>query len=270
MHKIGFIGAGNMGGAMAISAAKTLGGDDIILADHNPAKLDALKDKIGCSTTGYSAAAAKDAEFIVLAVKPNVIKDAVSEIAPVLAEDQAAGIRHVLVSIAAGVPTSTIKECAGSDIPVIRLLPNTPVAVGAGMTLMTADDENSPELKEFCEIMADAGEFMYVPEEKMDTFSTVSGCGPAFVYMFIESLADGAVKAGVPRSTATYLAAQTVLGSAKMVLETGEHPDKLKDNVCSPGGSTIEGVTALERGAFRHTVAEAVVQSTEKNKKLGK
>ena len=270
MVKIGFIGAGNMGGAMAVAAARSLGGEQVLITDHNPDKLEALKEQTGCVIAENAQEAARGAEFVVLAVKPNVIRDAAKDISPVIREDAANGIKHVLVTIAAGVSRDASKECIGIDVPVIRLMPNTPVAVGAGMILMTADKADDPDLLAFSEMMSEAGEMLYIPEEKFDDFSSISGCTPAYAYMFIQSLADGAVKVGVPRKTATYLAAQTVLGSAMMILETGEHPDKLKDDVCSPGGSTIEGVEILEKSAFRNSVAQAIVASAEKSKKLGK
>ena len=270
MLKIGFIGAGNMGGALAISAARALGGKEVMITDHHADKMEALQEKTGCVIAKDADDIAANCEYIVLGMKPDGIRKAARGVAPILRSDCEKGIRHIIVSIAAGVSTDAIRECIGDGIPVLRLMPNTPVAVGEGMILMTANDTDFDELDKLRDVFSAAGELLYIPESKFDDFSSISGYTPAYAYMFIQSLADGAVKVGVPRKLATHLAAQTVLGSARMILETGEHPDKLKDDVCSPGGSTIEGVAALEEGAFRGTVAQAIVASAEKSKKLGK
>ncbi|MCF0142894.1 MAG: pyrroline-5-carboxylate reductase [Parasporobacterium sp.] len=272
MKKIGFIGAGNMGGALIMAASATIGGENIIICDHNPGKIEALQESCGCMVTIDSSAVVKESEYIVLGVKPQVMKDTVKSLVPALKERiEAKDSLPVFVTMAAGISTEVIKMCLGTAVPVIRIMPNTPAMVQAGMILYTASaDVTDEQMDHFLEMVAGAGSFEKIPEEKMDQTSAVSGCTPAYAYMFIESLADGAVQVGVPRAQALRLAAQAVLGSAKMVLETGIHPDQLKDNVCSPGGSTIEGVNALEKGGFRGLVAEAIVKATEKNIKLGK
>ena len=270
MKKIGFIGAGNMGGALIIAACRTIGADKVLITDYDRNKAQALAEETGCTAVSGNVEVAKNAEYIVLAVKPNIIRSVASELAAVLQEDKDNGCRHVVVTIAAGISTQTIRECIGEGIPVIRIMPNTTVQVGQGMILM-ADSGEAPEaMTEFQEIMKGAGSFMSIPESSFDITTSISSCSPAYVYMFISAMADGAVQMGVPRAQAIHLAAQTVLGSARMVLETGIHPDQLKDNVCSPGGSTIVGVTALEQNNFRYAAAQAIIQSTMKNLDLGK
>lgn len=266
MYKTGFIGAGNMGSALAAAAARTIGGENILVCDHNADKPEKLSAATGCRIADSAVRVAKECEYIFLAVKPNVIKKVAAEIAPELS-----GGDHVIVTMAAGVAISSIEESIGFKLPVIRIMPNTPVAIGKGTTLVTFNNSVSEGIfSEFLEIMKDSGSFEKIPEEKFDITTAISGCTPAYVYMFIEALADGAVEVGVPRAQAIKLAAQTVLGSAAMVLESREHPDKLKDNVCSPGGSTIAGVSALEERGFRHAAAQAIVKATEKNLNLGK
>ena len=271
MYKIGFIGAGNMGSALVMAAAREIGGCEILIYDHKQNKTDQLVQAVGCAVAADEAQIAQEAEYIVLAVKPNVIRNAAASIAPVLAEHKASGIKHSIVTIAAGVTIDTISQCIANACPVIRLMPNTPVAIGKGTILYTYDDGISEDiLQEFLQIMSHAGSFEYIAETKFDITSSISGCAPAYVYMFIEALADGAVEVGVPRNHAIKLAAQTVMGSAAMVLESGKHPEQLKDDVCSPGGSTIAGVSALEANGFRFAAAQSIVKSTEKNCKLGK
>lgn len=271
MYKSGFIGAGNMGSALIIAASKQIGGEQILIADHNQHKLDALAELTGCRCTDSILNIAAECEYIFLAVKPYAIRDVVKTIAPVLKKNAGDGVKQILVTIAAGIDIETISTIAEGVCPVLRLMPNTPAAVGKGTTLITYNaDMDMAIVDEFKDMMSKSGSFEYIPEAKFDTTSSISGCTPAFAYMFIESLADGAVQVGVPRETAIRLAAQTVLGAAAMILETGKHPDKLKDEVCSPGGSTIVGVSALEANNFRYAAAQAIVQSTEKNHKLGK
>ena len=270
MNKIGFIGAGNMGGALIIAACKTNGAENVIITDYDLEKAKALAAETGCNVAQSNNEIVKNAEYIVLAVKPNVIRGVATDIASTLNEDIDQGVKHVVVTIAAGITIATIKECIGDKAPVVRIMPNTPVAVGQGMILLTGDGATDENVVEFQKIMEKAGDFLYIPEGNFDITTSISGCTPAYAYMFISALADGAVQVGVPRDQAIRLAAKTVLGSAQMVLETGIHPDKLKDNVCSPGGSTIVGVTALEQNNFRYGVAQSIIQSTAKNLDLGK
>ena len=177
----------------------------------------------------------------------------------------------VLVSMAAGVSTQSIIQMAQVDCPVIRIMPNMPVAVGEGMILYTSNDFVSMEdIEGFLDSMQYAGVLDKIDEDKIDAASCVSGCGPAFAFMFCEALADGAVECGLPRDKAMLYAAQTLAGSATMLMQTGEHPGKLKDAVCSPAGSTIEGVKALEEGAFRADVMNAVKSAYKRTLELSK
>lgn len=267
MKKIGFIGTGNMGGALAVAACKTLGADQVLVTDYDHAKAESFASENGCTTALSNEALVSGAEYIVLAVKPNVIRDVANGIRPILEKETAEGKKHVVVTIAAGVASETIRECINGCVPVVRIMPNTPAAVGEGMILITGPDA---EVAEFQSLLKEAGDYLVTPEKNFDIMTAVSSCSPAYVYMFIEALADGAVQVGVSREQALLLAAKTVLGSAKMVLETGLHPEKLKDNVCSPGGSTIVGVHVLEENNFRFGVAESIIKATEKNLNLGK
>ena len=275
MAKIGFIGTGNMGGALIAAACKGIDPNEVLIADLNVQKAEELAEQLGCRAAKSNEEVAKEAEFVVLAVKPNVIRSVVESIADVLAGCAENKEKKIVVTIAAGVPVRAIKECLKAPLPVIRIMPNTPVMVGEGMTLIAGDADAPDEVPdeifaEFMQILKEAGEFERIAEGAIDYTTSVSSCAPAFAYMFIEALADGAVQVGVPRAQALKLAAKTVQGSAAMVLETGLHPGELKDNVCSPGGSTIVGVTTLEEKGFRGAVSQAVIRSTEKNLSLGK
>lgn len=263
----GFIGAGNMGGALAQAAAKALDPRAITLADQCTEKAAALAQKLGCNQAD-TLSVAKSCEYIFLGVKPQVIGAMLSDIAPILKERTDG---FALVSMAAGVAIADIRRMAGGDYPVIRIMPNIPVSVGGGMILYDAT-ENVPQaaIDVFCENMRYAGLLDRLPEKLIDAGSALSGCGPAFVSIFAEALADGAVACGLPRDKAVKYAAQTLSGTAQMLLQSGQHPGALKDAVCSPGGSTIAGVTALEQNGLRAGAMEAVVCAYERTLELGK
>lgn len=267
MTKYGFIGAGNMGGALANALSKKISGDKIFISDINKEKTESLCKELGAIPSSNEQIA-KEAKFIFLAVKPQFMADMLDEIAPVLKT------RHdgvILVSIAAGLSTEKIRDFAKGEFPVIRVMPNTPALLGEGMLLFTeTDNVEKGDVQEFLEAMEKAGKWDRIPENLIDAASALSGCGPAFVYMFIEALADGAVKCGLPRDKALKYAAQTVKGSAMMVEKTGKHPELLKDEVCSPGGTTIAGVAALENGSFRANCINAVNEAYNKTLDLGK
>jgi pyrroline-5-carboxylate reductase len=176
----------------------------------------------------------------------------------------------VLVTMAAGLTMARIRELAGRDYPIIRIMPNTPVSIGKGVVLYTGADVSEADWAEFLAAMQPAGRLEELPETLIDAGSAVSGCGPAFVYLFIEALADGGVECGLPRDKALQLAAQTVSGAAELVLQSGRHPGALKDAVCSPGGTTIAGVHALEKGAFRALGMDAVRAAYDKTLSLNK
>ncbi|MDD3347380.1 pyrroline-5-carboxylate reductase [Oscillibacter sp.] len=265
MEIFGFIGTGNMGGAMARAACKRLSGEQVLLANRTPEKASALAGELGCAAVD-NAAVAKRATYIFLGVKPQMMPGMLAEIAPILAARED---RFILVSMAAGLTMERICELAGGSYPVIRILPNTPSAIGEGMVLYAVGDGvSAAEEQTFLECMAGAGRFSALAEKLIDAGSAVSGCGPAFVDLFLEALADGGVACGLPRASAMEFAAQMVLGSAKLALESGKHPGALKDAVCSPGGTTIQGVRTLERAGFRGAVMDAVIAACEKNADL--
>lgn len=260
-----FIGTGNMGGALARAAAKKVGGGELLLANRTPAKAQALAEELGGKAVSNTEAAA-EGRFIFLGVKPQMMAEMLAEIAPVLARRDDG---FTLVTMAAGLSIDRIRALAGGNYPVIRIMPNTPAAIGEGMILYCRSENTDQEtLDRFLELMSAAGRLSPVPEKLIDAGSVVSGCGPAFVDMFIEALADGGVACGLPRKDALEYAAQMVMGSAKLLLESGKHPGELKDAVCSPGGTTIQGVRALEKNGFRGAVIEAVIAAYEKNEEL--
>ena len=260
--KYGFIGCGNMGGAIARALSKTT--SEIMICDRS-GRAQALAEDLGCIYTDPWTIAAT-CERIFLAVKPQMMKDALAPLQKALREN-----KPLLITIAAGLEISRIQELAGAELPVIRIMPNTPVQVGKGMTLYCCNDLVEQELLEdFLDDMAFTGHMDQLPEHLIDAAGVVSGCGPAYMYMFAEALADGAVACGVPRAKALEYAAATLAGAGEMLLQTGEHPGKLKDNVCSPGGSTIAGVNVLEERAFRGAVMDCVKAAFKRNQELGK
>lgn len=263
----GFIGTGNMGSALARSAAKTLHAAQLLLSDGYAPVAEKVAAELGCQAVDVETVAST-AKFIFLGVKPQVMADMLAGITPVL---KARTDRFVLVSMAAGVCIADIRKMAGGEYPVIRIMPNIPVSVGGGVILFdTTENVTAEEEETFRKAMACAGLVDRLPEKLIDAGSALSGCGPAFVSLFVEALADGAVACGLPRAQALRYAAQTVAGTAKMLLESGQHPGALKDAVCSPGGSTIAGVAALEQGAFRAATIEAVVSAYQRTLELGK
>ena len=267
MYTFGFIGVGNMGSALARAAAKTLGGAEIIVSNRTAEKAKVLATELGCHY-GDNAAVASEAKYIFLGVKPQMMTGVLNDIAPVL---NARDDDFTLVTMAAGVEIARIRDILAANYPVIRIMPNTPCAIGQGVILSAKGaDVTDEEYSRFKLLLGAAGELIDVPEKLIDAGSAVSGCGPAFVYMFIEAMADAGVSLGLTRADAKKLSAAMVKGAAGMVLETSEHPAKLKDDVCSPGGSTIQGVMSLERGGFRAAVEDAVVAAYRKTLELGK
>ena len=253
MMKIGFIGTGNMGGALASAAARS-GEVEVLLANRTKAKAETLAERIG-AVVSSNEIIAREADHIFLGVKPQMIVDVLKGIAPALKERKSA---PVLISMVTGLDIARIQELAGGDYPVIRIMPNTPAAVGAGTILYAAQNVTDAQLDAFRAVLAQAGLLLPLPEEKIDAASAISGCGPAFCFQFADALALGGVRAGLSYPDACRLAAQTMLGAAEMLLQGGEAPDVLKMRVCSPAGTTIEGVLALEQGGFSYTVQNAV------------
>lgn len=266
MVKVGFIGAGNMGSALAKAAAKS-NDTTVYLYDKDEDKAKKAAEEIGAEFK-FNEYIAKECDYIFLAVKPNIIKAAAAEISRTVSGRK----NFAIVSMAAGVSVEAIEKAFSiSGLPVIRIMPNTPVGVGKGMTLWCKNENVTDEIAEgFERIMEYSGRLDTIPEKLIDAASAVSGCGPAFVYMFIEALADGGVECGLPRDKALLYACETLIGAAETVKASSKHPGELKDAVCSPGGSTIAGVHALEEGAFRASAANAVRAAYQKTLTLGK
>ena len=274
MKKAAFIGVGNMGGALARAAVRAIGPDQVVVANRTPAKAEALAAELGCAVVSNTAAAVRLAKYIFIGVKPQQVRPLLAELDRLLHSLHQDGEDKVIVSMAAGVELDAMYELvndAGYDVPLLRVMPNTCVAVGQGMTALCARagvDEVC--IRDVEEILSASGKVDRVPENLFDQFSALAGCGPAFVDLFIEALADGAVSTGLPRKQAVEYAARTVLGAAALVLESGKHPGQLKDEVCSPGGSTIAGVAELERGGLRAAAINAVWAAWKRNTELGK
>ncbi len=263
--KYGFIGTGNMGSALAKALVKAVEAKEVLLSDHFPEKAEALAKELGAQSAANQEVALR-CESIFLGVKPQILPDVLKELAPILRQQ-----KPLLISMAAGVEIGTIEELLGDSLPIIRIMPNTPVALGQGMVLYCCNRlVSSPMLTSFLQDMRFAGRLDFLEESLIDAGCAVSGCGPAYMYLFAEALADGAVACGLSRDKAMIYAAQTMAGAAAMLLETGKHPGALKDAVCSPAGSTIEGVSALEEGGFRACAIRAVKAGFEKNRALGK
>lgn len=269
-----FIGAGNMGGALIQAVCCSADPKNVTIYDKAKEKTEALALKTGCKIAESVADTVKSAKFLFLCVKPNVLADTLISILPVLKDETEKGSEKVVVSIAAGVAISAVSavmEESGITLPVIRLMPNTPVAVGKGLILVSPSKNTEEEdVTALCKALSAGGETAVVEESLIDPATPVFSCSPAYVYMFIEALADGGVMSGVPRDMAQKFAAQAVLGAAAMVLESGRHPGELKDAVCSPGGSTIVGVEELEKRGFRAAASSAIYEAYKKTVALGK
>lgn len=267
MEKIGFIGIGNMGGTLAKIAIRSYGGQNVIVSSRTMEKARQFADENGCVAV-RNGSLAERAAMIFLGVKPQKMTALFEELAPVLSSRYD---RFVLVTMAAGLTCERIAQMAGGDYPVIRIMPNTPALVGQGVIPYCGNEKVTQEDYALLELaLSGAGLVTPLSETMIDAASALSGCGPAFVYIFIEALADAAVSCGLTRGRALEFAAQTVLGAGKMVLETGRHPGELKDAVCSPAGSTIAGIRALEDGGFRSVAQSAVIASFHRAKELGK
>ena len=263
--KIGFVGCGNMASAMISGILKKgiFTKDEIIVSNLTEEGSRLSKEKLGVVTTLDNRKVAESAGIVVLAVKPQFYEEVLEEIRDVLTPD------HIVVGIAPGKTLAWLEEKCGQPLKVVRLMPNTPAQVEEGMTGVCINEKVTREdLQAICEITDSFGRTEVVPERLMDAVGAVSGCSPAYVFMFIEAMADAAVSQGMPRKQAYQFAAQAVLGSAKMVLETGMHPGELKDMVCSPAGTTIEGVRTLERLGMRSAVFEALQACADKGRRL--
>ena len=262
--KIGFIGTGHMGGALAKAASQN-GSNTLLLANRHPEKAQKLAEIIG-GTPCDNLQAASEADYLFLGVKPQMLEGMLIGIEDTL---KARKTPFIIVSMVAGRSIAQLQQMLGFNAPVIRIMPNTPVSVGAGMILYCCSSEVSPEAEDgFLSAMTFAGRFVRIEERLANIGSVVSGCGPAFASLFLEALADGGVACGMPRDQALEVSAQMLLGTAKMALESRAHPGQMKDAVCSPGGTTIQGVRVLEENAFRAAVMDAVIAAYEKTVNL--
>jgi pyrroline-5-carboxylate reductase len=260
------LGAGKMGGILlqAFLDSGLFSPQQIVATVAHEGRAKALSGQYGVSVTTDNAAAVKDADVVLLGVKPQQMSDVVGNIAGSLKP----GV--LLISVAASVKTSAIEAAAGAGVSVIRSMPNTPAKVGAGVTALCRGAHVSDKQMELAQkIFATVGRTAVVDEKHMDAVTGLSGSGPAFLYIIIEALAEAGVNVGLPRDVATLLAAQTTYGAAKMVLETGSHPALLKDEVTTPAGCTVDGILELEEGGLRVTLIKAVKRATERAKQLG-
>ena len=266
--KIGFIGLGNMATAMigGILGKQLYSKADIIGSDKSQGAVEKAAQDFGIKTSTDNNATVEEADVIVLAVKPVFLPDVINEIKDsVIAKKE----EKLIVSIVAGKSVEWIEERFGTRLRLIRCMPNTPALVGEGCTCICLKDDAKKEDKEIVlNLMSSFGKANILPERLIDAFTGVAGSSPAYVFMFIEAMADAAVCAGIPRNQAYEFAAQSVLGSAKMVLETGKHPAELKDMVCSPGGTTIEAVKVLEEKGFRAAVIDSIEACVNKSKNM--
>jgi pyrroline-5-carboxylate reductase len=264
--KIAFLGSGNMAEALVkgLLAAGASTAAEIVCAEPREDRRRELQQRYAVRTVSSNREAVAAADLVLLSVKPQVIDAVLDEISPEVAATK------LVVSIAAGVPIAAIAKRLPEGTRIIRTMPNTPALAGAGAAALAAGPHATPaDLALAKQIFEAVGTAVVVPEPLLDAVTGLSGSGPAFVYLFIEALSDGGVKAGLARAEALQLAAQTVLGSAKLVLESGEHPGRLKDQVTSPGGTTIAGVHALEKAGFRGAVMDAVEAAARRSRELG-
>lgn len=263
---LGFIGCGNMANAMikGILESKWIEEESVFVSNRSQSKLDCLKENYKVYTTLDNKEVASNADVLVLSVKPQMYEAVISEIKDVIKEDA------LILTIAPGFTLERLKELFGNR-KIVRSMPNTPAMVGQGMTAYVCNDLCDAKDEECIQGMLNCfGKCAAVSESQMDAVTAVSGSSPAYVYMFIEAMADAAVKEGLPRAKAIEFAAQAVLGSAQMVLDTKKHPGELKDMVCSPAGTTIEAVFALEKKGFRGTVMDAMEACASKSRGMGK
>jgi pyrroline-5-carboxylate reductase len=265
--KVGFVGAGNMGEALikGLVESSLVPAEAIVIADSRAARAQQIAQQYGVRAAADNTALVRGADVVILAVKPQIMAPVLREIMPALTN------RPLLVSIAAGVSTATIQAVLGKYPRLIRVMPNTPALVLEGVTAIArAEETDADDLETAQEIFTAVGRVVVLEEELMDAVTGLSGSGPAYVAIVIESLADGGVKMGLDRATAMTLATQTVLGAARLISETGVHPGALKDMVSSPGGTTIAGIAALEEGGIRTTFIRAVERATLRSRELGR
>lgn len=266
MIKFGFIGAGNMGGALAKAVCESVSGEFVAVSDKSTEKAKSLALDLNCNYTSCETVA-KESKFIFLGVKPQILPELANEVSSILNKRTDT---FVLVTMAAGVNIKSIEKMFKTNCPIIRIMPNTPVFVNKGMILFTKNSKVTlEEIDEFKNALTKSGVLDEIEEEKIDIGSCISGCGPAFCYMFIEALAKGGEKFGLSADKSLKYAVQTVLGSAEMIKQTNEDPKILTKNVCSPGGSTIEGVKVLQQNDIYSFIENVIEASFNRTKELG-
>ncbi len=260
--KAGFIGCGNMGGALAAAVSKAIGGNNVAVCDNDKSKCALLCSEYGAIALDIDELI-RDCEYVFIGLKPQIINAALSEHVDAINASEA-----VIVTMAAGLALDFYEHALGIKSPMIRIMPNTPCSIGAGMILYSLNSKaTANHEKEFLSIMSCSGLLDRIDEKLIDAASAVSGCGPAFAFIFAEALADAGVECGLPRDKALLYASQMLKGSAELLLQNG-NPGKLKDNVCSPGGTTISGVHALEGSGFRAAAMNAVVAAYKRTLEL--
>lgn len=263
--KIGFIGCGNMGKAIltGILSSNKISKEDIFVSTKSEKSRNDIENEFGVKATLNSNDVAKFSNILFLAIKPNIFKDVLLDIKENISKDT------IVISIAAGIDINNMEEWLGDNYKIVRTMPNTPALVGEAISAICPNKNiKEEELEEICDIFNMFGKCEILEEKYFHGFIALCGSSPAYVFMFIESMADAAVKLGIPRNKAYKMAEQAILGSAKLALETGKHPGELKDMVCSPAGTTIEAVIELENGGFRSTVIKALEKCAEKSKNM--
>ncbi len=267
MSEFGFIGVGNMGGALAGAVCKKVGGENVCVSDYSAEKAESFANAFGCRAVDNHEIAFR-AKFIFLGVKPQVLPSVAASLRGALAERKD---EFVLVTMAAGVSIASLEAMLDMRAPVIRIMPNTPVAVGEGMILYTANEAVSrDDLDGFVSALSLAGKTDRIEEDLIDAASVISGCGPAFMYMFLEAMQKTGVRLGLDSEKARLYAEQTMLGAASLAMDSEESLEALRVRVCSPGGSTIEGVKKFQSLGLSDTVAEALNASYRRTLELGK
>jgi pyrroline-5-carboxylate reductase len=265
-RRVGILGAGNMGEALirGLLHGRVCRPEQILCSDTQPERLEAIRKTYGVKGTSDNSAVVKQSEIIILSIKPQIMKEVMEEVAEYL------DLTKLIISIAAGVPLEVIESCAKKELRMIRVMPNICVSVReAGSAISGGRHATQDDLMIAKTIFNSVGKSLFVEEHLLDAVTGLSGSGPAYIFLIIDALADAGVKVGLPRHDALILASQTVLGSAKMLIETGEHPGKLRDMVTSPGGTSIAGLHALEQGGLRATLINAVEAATLRSKVLG-
>ena len=264
--QVGFVGAGNMGEALikGLLHSHLCRPEQITCSDVRPERLKTMKEVYGVKTTSSNSEVVKHSDIVILAVKPQILKQVVMDIARYLEPSK------LIISIAAGVAMESIEMCAKKELKLIRVMPNICVSVGEGISAIAAGKHATKEDRLVAKAIFDsAGKSLFIEEYLLDAVTGLSGSGPAYIFLIVDALADAGVKVGLARSDALLLASQTVLGSAKMLIETGEHPGRLKDSVTSPGGTAIAGLHTLEEGGLRTTLINAVEVATQRSRVLG-